>query len=50
MGEAGYLGDKIVLMRDGAIVQEGSLADLRERPAAPFVTEFLNAQRSLVQL
>jgi len=50
MGEAGYLGDKIVLMRDGAVVQEGNLDDLRERPAAPFVTEFLNAQRSLVQL
>jgi osmoprotectant transport system ATP-binding protein len=50
MGEAGYLGDKIVLMRDGAVVQEGSLADLRDRPATPYVTEFLNAQRSLVQL
>ncbi len=50
MGEAGYLGDTIVLMRDGAVVQTGSLDDLRERPAAPYVTEFLNAQRSLVQL
>lgn len=50
MGEAGYLGDKIVLMRDGAVVQVGTLDDLRERPAAPYVTEFLNAQRSLVQL
>lgn len=50
MGEAGYLGDRIVLMRDGAIVQEGSLEDIRLRPAASFVTEFLNAQRSLVPL
>ena len=50
MGEAGYLGDQIVLMCDGAVVQIGSLADLRERPASPYVTEFLNAQRSLVQL
>ncbi len=50
MGEAGYLGNKIVLMRDGAVVQVGTLADLRERPSNPYVTEFLNAQRSLVQL
>ena len=50
MGEAGYLGGKIVLLRDGAIVQQGTLAGLRERPAEQYVSEFLNAQRSLVQL
>lgn len=50
MGEAGYLGDKIVLLSEGRIVQQGMLNDLRERPASSFVTEFLNAQRSLVQL
>lgn len=50
MGEAGYLGDQIVLVNDGRIVQQGTLEDLRDRPAAPFVSEFLTAQRSLVQL
>jgi osmoprotectant transport system ATP-binding protein len=50
MGEAGYLGDAIVLMREGRIVQQGMLSDLRDRPADPFVSEFLRAQRSLVQL
>jgi osmoprotectant transport system ATP-binding protein len=50
MGEAGYLGDRIVLMNEGRIVQEGTLGDLRDRPAAPFVGQFLSAQRSLVQL
>jgi osmoprotectant transport system ATP-binding protein len=50
MAEAGFLGDTIVLMNEGRIRQQGTLADLRERPAEPFVTEFLNAQRSLVQL
>lgn len=50
MGEAGYLGDRIVLMRDGGVVQSGTLAALRDTPADPFVTEFLNAQRSLVKL
>jgi ABC-type proline/glycine betaine transport system ATPase subunit len=34
-------------MNEGRIVQQGSLADLRERPANAFVTEFLDAQRNL---
>lgn len=46
IGEAGFLGDVILLMRDGRIVQQGPLADLLHRPADPFVTEFINAQRS----
>jgi osmoprotectant transport system ATP-binding protein len=50
MAEAAYLSGHIVLLSEGRIVQQGTLADLRERPATPFVTEFLNAQRSLVQL
>ena len=50
MAEAGYLGDSIVLLSEGRVVQQGSLADLRERPSAPFVTEFISAQRSLVAL
>ena len=50
MAEAGYIGDGIVLMREGQIVQQGTLDDLRERPADDFVSEFITAQRSLVQL
>jgi osmoprotectant transport system ATP-binding protein len=48
LAEAAYLGDTIVLMNNGRVVQSGTLADLRERPAEAFVTEFINAQRSLV--
>ncbi len=47
MGEAAFLGDEIVLMRDGAIVQKGPLEELRDQPAGPFVTDFLKAQRVL---
>jgi osmoprotectant transport system ATP-binding protein len=47
MGEAGYLGDEIVLMRDGRIVQRGTADDLLERPAEEFVTTFIRAQRPL---
>jgi osmoprotectant transport system ATP-binding protein len=48
LAEAAYLGDRIVLMNEGRVVQQGTLADLRDHPANPFVTEFLNAQRTLV--
>ena len=50
LAEAAYLGDTIVLMHEGRIVQQGSINDLRERPANDFVREFINAQRSLVTL
>ncbi len=50
MAEAGYIGDSIVLMREGHVLQQGTLDDLRERPADDFVSEFITAQRSLVQL
>ena len=47
LAEAAYLGDKIVLMNEGRIVQQGSLSDLREKPASNFVSDFINAQRGL---
>ena len=50
LAEAAYLGDEIVLMNEGQIVQQGSIADLLERPANEFVREFVNAQRSLVEI
>ena len=50
MGEAAYLADRIVLLREGKVVQQGALDDFRERPADPFVVEFMNAQRPAVAL
>jgi len=47
LAEAAYFGDEIVLMNEGGVVQQGSITDLRERPANPFVSEFINAQRSV---
>ena len=46
MGEAAYFGDVIILMRAGRIVQQGTLKELLDSPADPFVTQFINAQRS----
>ena len=46
MGEAAYLGDEIVLMRQGHIVQRGTLQKLVQHPADDFVSEFLKAQHA----
>jgi osmoprotectant transport system ATP-binding protein len=50
LGEAAYLGDEIVLMNEGHVVQIGTLEDLHNRPATEFVTEFINAQRGLAHV
>jgi osmoprotectant transport system ATP-binding protein len=46
IGEAGFLGDRLVLLRGGRIVQMGTLEELVRSPAEEFVTAFVNAQRS----
>jgi osmoprotectant transport system ATP-binding protein len=46
LGEAAFFGDAIVLLRAGKIMQQGKLSDLLGAPAEPFVTRFINAQRS----
>ncbi|MGH8592498.1 MAG: ATP-binding cassette domain-containing protein [Gammaproteobacteria bacterium] len=48
LGEAGYFGDDIVLLRDGVVEQRGSMAALIKTPKTPFVERFIRAQRSLV--
>lgn len=50
LAEAAYLADRIVLLRAGRVVQTGTLDDLREHPAEPFVTDFLSAQRPPVAI
>jgi osmoprotectant transport system ATP-binding protein len=46
IGEAGYFGDHIVLLRDGRIAQRGSMRALVHDPASSFVTDFIQAQRA----
>ena len=45
LGEADFLGDNVILLKDGRIVQKGTLEDFANRPADPFVTDFIRAQR-----
>ncbi len=47
MAEAAYLAHTIAVVRDGAIVQRGTMRELVETPAHPFVRELVGAQRSL---
>ncbi len=46
VNEAAYFADEILLLHAGRLVQRGGIDDLLERPADPFVTQFVNAQRS----
>lgn len=50
MNEAAFFGGTIVLMRAGRILQSGSADDLLERPAEPFVTQFVRAQQGRLQM
>ncbi len=46
IAEAGFFGDTITLLKDGKVLQKGTLEELIQSPADPFVTRFINAQRS----
>ena len=47
LGEAAFLAQRIVLLRDGVVAQEGTIADLALRPADDFVARFVHAHRTL---
>jgi len=46
IGEAGFFGDDVVLLREGQIEQQGPMATLLDDPASSFVTDFIQAQRA----
>lgn len=45
MGEAAFFGDRVMMLYEGKIVQEGQLNDFIERPSNEYVAKFINAQR-----
>jgi osmoprotectant transport system ATP-binding protein len=47
LGEAVFLAEQITMLHEGRIVQTGTYRDLLQRPANPFVSQFINAQRTL---
>jgi len=50
LNEAAFFADKIVLMKDGCVVQEGSLKNFVDYPATVFVTKFIQSQRSVLNV
>jgi osmoprotectant transport system ATP-binding protein len=47
LAEAAFFARRLVLLRDGRVVQDGSLEDLARRPADGFVGRFVGAHRAL---
>src|SRR6202161_2683605 len=47
LGEAVYLAEQLTMLHEGKMVQTGTYRDLLLQPASPFVTQFINAQRTL---
>jgi osmoprotectant transport system ATP-binding protein len=47
LAEAAFFADELVLLREGVIVQRGTLDELVRAPADPFVSRFVGAQRAL---
>ena len=47
LGEAVYLSEQMTLLHEGKILQTGSYRDLLLEPNSPFVTSFINAQRTV---
>ncbi|MYE31350.1 MAG: betaine/proline/choline family ABC transporter ATP-binding protein [Chloroflexi bacterium] len=50
LNEAIKLGDRIAIMRDGAIVQEGTPEDIVNRPADDYVADFVQDVASMAEL
>jgi len=47
LGEAVYLAEQITMLHEGRVVQSGAYRDLLLQPANPFVSQFINAQRTV---
>ncbi len=50
LNEAVFFGDKILLMKEGSLIQQGTITDFFNNPAEPFVTKFINSQRSTIEI
>jgi osmoprotectant transport system ATP-binding protein len=49
IAEAAHFSHRVVLMKDGNIVQQGTIRQMIENPAESFVSRFVQAQRTLLQ-
>lgn len=47
VAEASFLGDEITLLRNGKVLQTGSLEQINKSPVDEFVVRFFNSQRTM---
>jgi len=45
LAEAAFFADRLVLLRGGTVLQQGTSQELLDKPADPFVPRFMRAQR-----
>lgn len=50
LNEAAYFGHTITLFHEGHLIQHGRFDELLKSPVTPFVTEFIEAQRSFLDI
>ncbi len=50
LNEAVFFGDKILLMKEGSLIQQGTITDFINNPSEPFVTKFIKSQRSTIEI
>ena len=50
LNEAVFFGDKILLMKEGSLIQQGTITDFINSPAEPFVIKFIKSQRSTIEI
>ena len=50
LNEAVFFGDNILLMKEGSLIQQGTITDFINSPAELFVTKFIKSQRSTIEI
>ena len=50
LSEAAFFGDKIILMKNGEVEQEGTIGNLLNKPKTAFVNKFIKAQRQELKI
>ena len=50
LNEAVFFGDKILLMKEGSLIQQGTITGFINNPSEPFVTKFIKSQRSTIEI
>jgi osmoprotectant transport system ATP-binding protein len=50
LNEAVFFGNNILLMKEGSLIQQGTIKDFINSPEERFVTKFINSQRSSIEI